>query len=167
MAAMKIEPGKVVTLSYDICDEKGEIVESSDISGSISFLHGKQSIIPGLNAKLTGMGEGDENTFEFPPEEAFGRVEDMPTKTIPRNEFPEGLELEAGTRFEAGMPGGQTIVLEVVKPDGDPVEVRMIHPLAGMTISMSVKIIAIRDATKAEQEAGRAISKPPPPPPKK
>jgi FKBP-type peptidyl-prolyl cis-trans isomerase SlyD len=65
------------------------------------------------------------------------------------------------------MPGGQTIVLEVVKPDEDPVEVRMIHPLAGMTISMSVKILAVREATKAEQDAGRAISKPPPPPPKK
>jgi FKBP-type peptidyl-prolyl cis-trans isomerase SlyD len=164
---MKIEPGKVVTLSYDICDDKGEIVESSDISGSISFLHGKQSIIPGLNAKLEGMGEGDEGTFDFPPEEAFGRIEDMPTKTIPRTEFPEGLEIAEGARFEAGMPGGQTIVLEVVKPNEDPVEVRMIHPLAGKTISMSVKILGIRDATGAEKDAGRAISKPPPPPPKK
>lgn len=164
---MKIEPGKIVTLSYDICDEKGEIVESSDISGAISFMHGKQAIIPGLNAKLEGMEEGQENTFEFPPEEAFGKIEDMPTREIPRTEFPEGLDVKEGVRFEAGMPGGQTIMLEVIEPSDDKVKVRMIHPLAGQTISMSVKVLGIREATKAETDAGRAISKPPAPPPKK
>lgn len=167
MCAMKVEPGKVVTLSYDICDEKGEIVESSDISGSISFMHGKQAIIPGLNAKLEGMEEGGESTFEFPPEEAFGRVEDGPEKSIPRTELPAEMDVKAGLRLEAGMPGGQTVVLEVLEPGDEQVKVRMIHPLAGQTISMSVKILGIRDATSAETEAGRAISKPPPPPPKK
>lgn len=164
---MKVESGKIVTLSYDICDEKGEIVESSDISGAISFMHGKQAIIPGLNDKLVGLEEGQEETFEFPPEDAFGRIEDMPTNDIPRTEFPEGLEVKAGVRFEAGMPGGQTIMLEVIEQTDESVKVRMIHPLAGQTISMSVKILGIREATSAETEAGRAISKPPAPPPKK
>jgi FKBP-type peptidyl-prolyl cis-trans isomerase SlyD len=77
------------------------------------------------------------------------------------------MDLAAGTRFEAGMPGGQTIVLEVVQVHEDQVVTRMIHPLAGMTITMSVKILAVREPTQAEVESGRSISKPPPPPPRK
>jgi FKBP-type peptidyl-prolyl cis-trans isomerase 2 len=64
------------------------------------------------------------------------------------------------------MPGGQKIVLEVVERGDTEVRVRMIHPLAGQTISMTAKVLAVREATKAEAEAGRALSRPPPPPKK-
>jgi FKBP-type peptidyl-prolyl cis-trans isomerase 2 len=45
--------------------------------------------------------------------------------------------------------------------------VKMMHPLAGQTISMTINVVGVRAATAAEQEAGRAISAPPPPPPPK
>ena len=57
---MKIEAGKVVTLTYDITDEQGEIIESSDLSGPVSFLVGKGAIIKGLDSRIIGMTEGDE-----------------------------------------------------------------------------------------------------------
>ena len=40
-ARMKIETGSVVTIAYDICTEDGEIVESSEISGPVTFVQGK------------------------------------------------------------------------------------------------------------------------------
>jgi FKBP-type peptidyl-prolyl cis-trans isomerase SlyD len=163
---MNVAPGTIVTLSFDITDDTGEIVESSEISGPVTFMHGVQAIIPGLNAKLEGLAEGAEATFEFTPEEAFGRPEDAPIKAIPRSEFPAQQKVEVGLRFEAGMPGGQTVVLEVVDSGETEVQVRMIHPLAGKKIGMSVRILGVREATKAEQEAGRPISRPPPPPKK-
>ena len=77
---MKVETGHVVTLTYDITDAEGEIIESSDLSGPVSFLVGKGAIIPGLDKRVIGMAKGEEKTFELPPEEAFGRPEDGPTK---------------------------------------------------------------------------------------
>jgi FKBP-type peptidyl-prolyl cis-trans isomerase SlyD len=68
--------------------------------------------------------------------------------------------------FEAGVGGGQTIQLQVKEVDDEKVIVRMIHPLAGKTLSMSVKVITVREATAKEKEAGKALTKPPPPPPK-
>ena len=119
---MKVETGHVVTLTYDITDAEGEIIESSDLSGPVSFLVGKGAIIPGLDKRVIGMAKGEEKTFELPPEEAFGRPEDGPTKDLGRKEFPAEAKLEEGMRFEAGMgAGGQKILLEVVSADDEKV----------------------------------------------
>jgi FKBP-type peptidyl-prolyl cis-trans isomerase SlyD len=165
---MKVASGTVVTLAYDLTDESGEIIESSDISGPITFLHGNQAIIPGLGKRLEGMQKGAEATFEFPPEEAFGTVESAPKRTLARTDFPADAQIDVGAEFEAGMGGGdQKIKLRVADVSEGTVTVQMIHPLAGQKISMSVSVLGVREATAAEKEAGRAISKPPPPPPKK
>jgi FKBP-type peptidyl-prolyl cis-trans isomerase SlyD len=164
---MKVEAGSVVTLTYDILDEAGEIIESSDLSGPVSFLVGKGAIIKGLDKQVTGMEKGQEKSFDLPPEEAFGRPEDAPTREFARTDFPADAKLDKGERFEAGLGGGQKIVLEVVEGSGDKVTMRMMHPLAGQKISMNIKVVSVRAATAAEQEAGKAISAPPPPPPKK
>jgi FKBP-type peptidyl-prolyl cis-trans isomerase SlyD len=161
---MKIAPGSVVTIAYDICTEDGEIVESSDINGPVTFMQGKGAIIPGLDAKLVGMEEGEERSFTFPPEEAFGRVEDAPRRVIARKEFPKDAKLEKGVAFDAGIPGGHRIRLEVAEIADDQVTVRMIHPLAGKTVSMSVEVHKVREATPAERESGKVILTPPPPP---
>ena len=148
---MKVVAGSVVTIAYDICTEDGEIVESSEISGTVSFVHGKGAIIPGLAAKLVGMEEGEE-------------PEDAPRKVINRQEFPKDAKLERGVTFDASIPGGHRIRLEVAEIADDHVTVRMIHPLAGKTISLNVKVHKVREATLAEGESGKVIVTPPPPP---
>jgi FKBP-type peptidyl-prolyl cis-trans isomerase 2 len=160
---MQVAPDTVVTLSYDICNQAGEIIESSDISGPISFLAGRSGLIPGLDKRLQGLEAGTESTFEFPPEEAFGRLEDAPTRTIGRTEFPTGAALQVGSEFEAGTGGGQTIKLRVVDANADEVTVRLVHPLAGQKITMSVRVEAVRVATAAERDSGKVQSAPPPP----
>lgn len=161
---MKVAEATVVTLAYDIADESGEIIESSDISGPITFIHGRSGLIPGLDRQLLGLEPGDERTFEFPPEEAFGRIEDAPTRTFPRSEFPSDIELAVGTEFEANLPSGQPIQLRVVDVAADVLTAAVVHPLAGQRIGMSVSVIAVRSATHAELESGSVISRPPPPP---
>lgn len=167
-ARMKVDAGSVVTITYDILDENREIIESSDLSGPVSFLVGKGAIIKGLDKQVTGMEKGQEKSFELPPEEAFGRPEDAPTREVPRTDFPAEASLTKGERFEAGVDGGQKILLQIVESDSEKVTVRIMHPLVGQKISMTINVIGVRAATAAEQEAGRAISAPPPlPPPSK
>jgi FKBP-type peptidyl-prolyl cis-trans isomerase SlyD len=157
---MKVEQGRIVTLIYDITTTEGEIVESSDVTGPVAFMHGKGALLPGLDKRVEGLQAGDERTFEIPPEEAFGRVEDMPIKEIARAEFPKDAKLQKGTSFEANMAGGGGMLrLEVMEATDAVVHVRMIHPLAGKTIQMSVKIQSIRPATPKEKEEGRALTK--------
>lgn len=161
---MKIAPGTIVTLAYDITTAEGEIVESSDISGPISILHGQQAMIPGLDKRLEGLERGAEQTFEIPAAEAFGTVDDAPTKAVPRAEFPAEPELKVGSRFEAKMPNGQALTLLVREIGDEQVTVAMVHPLAGKAINVSVEIKEVREATAKERELGRAMVKPPPVP---
>ena len=161
---MKIAEGTVVTLAYDITSESGEIIETSDISGPITFMAGSSGLIKGLDARLMGMEDGQDQTFTFEPAEAFGTIEEAPTKTLARKELPEG-DLEPGVAFEATVGNGQTIKLVVHEVQGDEaVVVKLVHPLAGQNIGMSVKVLGVREATSAEKSAGKAISAPPPPP---
>ncbi len=160
---MKVAPDTVVTLSYDICNEAAEIIESSDISGPISFLAGRSGLIPGLDRRLEGMEAGTEATFEFPPEEAFGRREDGPTRELSRKEFPADAKVDVGSQFEAGVGTGQRVTLRVIDSTADTVTVRFIHPLAGQKITMSVRVEAVRVATTAEKDSGKVMNAPPPP----
>ena len=155
---MKIGANTVVTLSYDVYREDGEIVESSGLSGPVSFVHGNSKILRSLDDRLTGMENGQDATFEFTPEQAFGRPEDGPTKLISRKEFPAGTDLKVGAGFEAGLPGGQKIQLKVLEAKPEAVLVRMIHPLAGQKIAISVKIVSVRLATREERETGVAMA---------
>lgn len=164
---MRIETGVVATLAYDITTAEGEIVENSDISGPISILVGQQSLIPGLDARIVGLTEGEEKTFEIPPAEGFGTTDTAPTNEMAKAEFPAGTKFELGLAFEAKLPTGQAIVLKVVELLDDKVKVAMLHPLADKTLVMSVKIVGVRPATAKEKESGKAMVKPPPPPPKK
>src|SRR5690606_24066683 len=119
-------------------DESGEIIESSDISGPITFIHGRSGLIPGLDKQPLGLEAGAERTFEFPPEEAFGRVEDAPTRTFAREEFPPDAELSVGSEFEARLPTGRPIQLRVVSVSEAELTAAVVHPLAGQRIGMSV-----------------------------
>ena len=163
---MNVEEGCVVTLTYDLTTEDGEIVESSDISGPISFIVGRGAIIKGLDQRLVGLGVGDERDFEFAPEEAFGRVEDAPLQVISASELPKGVPLEPGVRFEAKLPNGQPIVLQLEEKTAEGAKMRVLHPLAGRRIGMSIKVEAVRPATAVERETGRVQTKPPVPPPR-
>ena len=154
----------MVTLEYDLCTESGEILESSELGGPLSFIHGKGAMLPGLDRRIEGMSAGEDATFELAPAEAFGRVEDAPTREIPRREFPASAELRPGVGFAADLPGGQTIQLQIQEVGEEVVTVRMIHPLAGKSLKMSVRVMGVREATAKEQEAGRVLSRPPPPP---
>lgn len=164
MNAMTIEPGSVVTLSYDLVTEGGEIVESSEIAGPVTFMHGQGGMLPAIEKRLIGLAEGQDGAFELGPEEAFGRVEDAPVKQIARSEFPASADLKVGMSFAADLPGGHTIRLEIVADHGEHFDVRMVHPLAGQRLRVTLKVLGVRAPTAKEREAGRALTRPPPPP---
>ena len=57
---MKIEPGKVVMLSYELYRKSGELFESSE-EEPIEFVQGEGDVLPGLEAALDGQDEAAAN----------------------------------------------------------------------------------------------------------
>ena len=71
-----IEDGKVVRFHYILRDEQGDEIERSAEDTPMTYLHGANNIIPGLEAALSGKTEGDELDVTVTPEQGYGERDD-------------------------------------------------------------------------------------------
>ena len=152
--SLLIGKNSVVSVNYKLTDDDGTVLDSSDGSKPLMYLHGAGNIIPGLEKALVGKGEGDSLKVRIEPAEAYGDVNPDGIKTIERAAF-EGVEsIEAGMMFEAKSPDGKTQQIMVKKVEGDEVTIDINHPLAGVTLNFDIQIVGVREATKEELDHG-------------
>jgi FKBP-type peptidyl-prolyl cis-trans isomerase SlyD len=146
----------VVTVHYKLTDDQGNVLDSSDGSQPMAYLHGAGNIIPGLEKALTGKGEGDSLKVRVEPAEGYGEVNPDGIKTIEKAAF-EGVEsVEVGMAFEAKAPDGTTQEIVVKKVEGDKVTIDTNHPLAGVALNFDIKVVSVREATEEELEHGHS-----------
>ncbi|PID38902.1 MAG: hypothetical protein CSA65_01515 [Proteobacteria bacterium] len=141
---MKVEQGKLIKIDYELAVDGGDVIESSEKSGPIEYEHGVGKMLPGFESAIDGLEVDDERDGVIPAKEAFGLEEDLPTRDIPRDEFPEG-EVEKDKMFEAKGADGNPVTFKVVAFDDEKVTVRFLHALAGKDIRFSVKILNVRE----------------------
>jgi FKBP-type peptidyl-prolyl cis-trans isomerase SlyD len=142
---MKIQQGKMVKMEYELTVVGGDVIESSSARGPLAYIHGTGKLLPGLEKRIEGLVVGDEKDGIIPAAEAFGTQENLPTKVIPRSDFPSTEEVKAGSAFQAKDTEGTPLSFTVVAIEGDQVTVRFDHPLAGKDIRFKVKILEISD----------------------
>jgi FKBP-type peptidyl-prolyl cis-trans isomerase SlyD len=157
---MKIAPGNIVRIEYEIRVKGGDVIESSAKSGPIQYVHGEGKLLPALEKRLEGREAGASFSGEIPAAEAIPPEETMPTRDIPRGEFPGGAPLEVGAMFEAQIAVGGVVNLRVLEVNDARVKVRLLPPLAGKDLLFQVKIIRIEDPVS---HLISVVKKPPPP----
>jgi len=146
---MVIEKDRVVTIDYKLRDATGEVIDSSEGSAPLVYLHGNDNIIVGLEKHLMGKQAGDKVECVVPAKEAYGERDEALVFEVSRAEFGEGAELEVGMQFEAHGEGGAQIVT-ISDIEGDHVTVDANHPLAGEELHFSVSVVDVREATAEE-----------------
>ena len=139
---------RIVSLEYEIKVSGGEVLESSATRGPLRFVSGTGQLLPELEKRIAQLKPGEEATGVIPAKQAFGDVSTLPTKPIPRREFPAGEKLEVGRTFEARAAEGAPIRFEILKVTDDVVEVRFLHALHDKDIAYRVKVLAIEDASR-------------------
>ncbi len=150
---MQIAKNKVVSINYTLTDDAYNVIDSSDGTEPLTYLHGSNNIIPGLENALTGKSVGDKLKVTVAPEEAYGeRVEDM-VQVVPRDRFEPDAELEVGMQFQTPTDDDISVVT-ITKVDADSVTVDANHPLAGLTLLFSVEVVDVRDASAEELSHG-------------
>jgi FKBP-type peptidyl-prolyl cis-trans isomerase SlyD len=155
---MSVVIGKnsVVTVNYTLTDDAGKVLDSSDGSQPMVYLHGAGTIIPGLEKALVGKGEGDALKVRIEPAEGYGKINPDGIKIIEKAAF-EGVEsVEVGMAFEAQAPDGTTQEIVVKKLEGDKVTIDTNHPLAGVALNFDIKILSVREATEEELDHGHS-----------
>jgi len=152
---MTIAADQVVSIHYTLTEVGGDLIDSSAGGDPLVFLFGHGQIIAGLEAGLLGKKVGDKFLIEIPPEDAYGVTEEEAVITVPISVFEDQSLLEVGAQLELDTDGGPAVVTVVEVGDKDVI-LDGNHPLAGMTLSFDVEVIAIRDATEEELEHGHA-----------
>jgi FKBP-type peptidyl-prolyl cis-trans isomerase SlyD len=150
---MVIEKDRVVTIDYKLQDREGEVLDSSEDSEPLVYLHGNDNIIPGLEKRLAGKAAGDAVDCLVPAAEGYGERDDSLVFKVTKAEFGADAEIEIGEQFEAHGEGGPQIVT-VLGIEGDEVTIDANHPLAGEDLHFTVKVVEVRAATPEELEHG-------------
>jgi len=156
MSKELIENGKVVQLAFSLKNAAGELLDSSDSSDPFVYLHGSSQIVPGLETGLEGLKVGDKKQVVVPPASGYGEIDNELKLTVKRTQFPANVVPEAGMQFESRSPEGHGLVFTVDSIDGEDIKIDGNHPLAGQTLTFSVEVLAIRDATEEEKTHGHA-----------
>ena len=142
---MKVEKDRFVTISYTLSDHDGKVLESSaDRGAAIRFLYGSDPLIPGLAAVIDGLEEGDTKSGVIPAGGLSPR-DVAPRRTVPVNEFPAGVDLAVGARFEAKGLDGHPVLFEIAESDDEAVEVLLLHPLHDEEVRYEGKVVDVRN----------------------
>lgn len=149
----KIATNKVVTLSYTLRDDDGEVIDQSQEGSPLLYLHGARNIVPGLEEQLEGISEGESINATVSPEKGYGpRIGQA--QEVPRKLFPADAELAAGMQVVAHDDQGRQIPFFITGITDDTITVDPNHPLAGETLHFEVTVESLRDATEEEIEHG-------------
>lgn len=155
MSALHIEVNKVVSLTYSIVDDKGEILEQSDLP--IHYVHGgKSDLFEKLEAALTGKTIGDQVSVTLSPEDGFGSHNPDLTFTDDLENVPEELRF-VGAELEAQNANGDALKFVVTEIKETELTVDANHPMAGKTVTFKVKVTDIRDASSDEARTGQPV----------
>ncbi len=152
---MTIQDKKVVSFHYTLTNQDGEQMETTRDKEPMTYLHGAQNIIPGLESAMAGKSVGDEFQVTLEPADAYGEKKEANIQRISSKHF----------RFPKKLKPGQIVGLQtrkgpvqvtIVKVGRFNVDVDSNHPLAGQALTFDVGVSAVRDATEEEIAHGHA-----------
>jgi FKBP-type peptidyl-prolyl cis-trans isomerase SlyD len=151
---MKIAKNAVVSLTYQLADVDGTVIEKT--GDPISYLHGGyDGIFPTVEEALEGKNIGDKFSVSMEPDDAFGEYEHELVRAEPRDMFPK--EVAVGMQFEGGAEGDDDedfMLYTVTEVTADEVTVDGNHPLAGKSLVFSGTVTGVRGALEEELTHG-------------
>ena len=149
-----VAPEKIVTVTYVLTDEDGRVLEERTVAEPAVFIVGRDQILHSLERALMGQTPGYSTVVSVEPSNGFGEYREDLIMEMPHDNFPPGVSLAEGMKFNTVGPNGLPAVIRVVSVEEDFVVVDGNHPLAGMSLIFDVRILRVRDALPEELATG-------------
>ncbi len=153
-AGMRVATDTVVTIEYRASLTNGDLVDSTEHCGPVTYLHGNEQIYPALEEAVDGLVAGDERRVSLAPSQSYGEHRAELIRRMPRAQLPPELELEPGKRYTVRPPRGEPMIFRLVGVEGDEVVADFNNPAAGQGLEIWVKVRAVRAATQEEIRRG-------------
>ena len=149
---MQIAMNTVVSISYELLDSNGNVLESS--KDPVSYLHGGyDNIFPRVEEELHGKSIGDTVEITLEPADAFGEYDEELVQMEPVSAFPS-KDLKVGMQFEGEDESGEVILYTITNIDDGKVIVDGNHPWAGERVLFKATIADVRKAGEEEVAHG-------------
>ena len=143
----KIQMGSSVKMHFSLLMPTGEEIDTTRRDSPASLVLGDGNLLPGFEAVLVGLEEGDDVQLTVLAAEAFGARNEANIRVLAKSTFMQmdsegGLERGLVVSFQA--PDGELpgVVLDVYE---EAVKVDFNHPLSGNDITFDVSILAVED----------------------
>jgi len=149
---MAIAENQVVSIEYEV-KSGGEVVDSNVGGELLTFMIGKQQIIPGLEEHVCGMNVGEKADVLVPAAKAYGEYNDEALQEVPKEQF-AGIELTEGMSLYGQSEDGGTVQVTVKEIQDENVKIDYNHPLAGKDLMFTVSLASAREATAEEITTG-------------
>ena len=152
---MIVEKNMTVSFNYHIKDDNDNIIDSNEEYEPLQYLHGYNNILPGLENALQGLRLNDEKSVTLSPGQAYGNYDSALIFEIEKEHLGENVSgLEEGAVLE-NSAGNQFVIISI---DDKKVTLDGNHPLAGKTLNIFLKVVALREATPEEIAQGRPLN---------
>jgi FKBP-type peptidyl-prolyl cis-trans isomerase SlyD len=149
-----IGPNTVVSLHVEMHDAQGTLLDSP--KDAVTYLHGGYgNLLEALERALEGKLAGEEVKLQLEPEQAFGDYDAELVRVEPAERYGEGLK--AGMEVEE-LDNGQSRIYMVTDVAGGKAVLDGNHPLAGMALRFSLKILSVRNASAEEMRQGVSLA---------
>ncbi|TFL16858.1 FKBP-type peptidyl-prolyl cis-trans isomerase [Jannaschia formosa] len=135
--------GTTVSLHYTGTLADGTTFDTSEGRDPLTFEMGAGQIIPGLEAAVDGMAEGDSKTVTIPAADAYGARRDEAIQQVPREAVPDHIPLDLGTQLQVQTPDGQTMPVTVAEVTEAHVTLDANHPLAGQDLTFALELVKV------------------------
>jgi len=146
---MQITSGKVVRIDYTLTDDNQNTLDSSTGGEPLTYLHGNDQIIFGLEKALNGRKAGDSFSVKIEPTEGYGLRDEARILVVPRDRIQGVGELTVGMQLSSrGDHGPQSVT--ITKIEGNDVTIDANHPLAGENLHFDITVRDVRAATPEE-----------------
>ena len=157
MSENTLKENSVASVHYTgTLPDSGEVFDSSEGRDPLTFLVGHRQMIPGFEEEMMGASVGERREFTLTPERAYGDRDDQAVLQIPRENFApleQEAKLEVGMQLVAQMPDGPS-PFTIVELTEELVTGDFNHALAGKSLTFSVEVVELRDASEEELAHG-------------
>src|SRR5436853_4601660 len=104
---LRVATDRVVTIEYSARLTNGDLIDSTDHCGPVTYLHGNEQIFPTLEQAVEGLAVGEEKRLSLAPRETYGEHRPELIRRMPRAQLPPELTLEIGKRYTVRPPRGE------------------------------------------------------------
>lgn len=154
---MVIENNKMVSLIYELreSNSEGRVIEALDETRPLTFVYGTGRLLPVFESNINSLTAGEPFKFALSSEMAYGEKREDMIVNVPIAVF----ETDGKLNEDICQVGNEVPMMD---SDGNPlngiineisdtyIKMDFNHPMAGLNLFFSGKIIDVREATESE-----------------